>query len=121
MTGTGVYLKVVFRCNVSSGIATQFLVMITDVETQREENVIPDKHLHPRLLARVDGHDVPINYGLGSTGSSSDEIRMDLRRNNIVQNTRRKKERKRKKNTLKIALSLKSRSGRFLRGNSRVV
>ena len=30
--------------------------MVLDVEAETEEDVVPDEHLHLRLLSRVDGH-----------------------------------------------------------------
>lgn len=37
--------------------------MVLHVKADGEEDVVPDEHLHLGLLAKVDGHHVPVDDG----------------------------------------------------------
>lgn len=58
--------------------------MVAHVKAQREENVIPNEHLHFGLFARVYGHHVAIDNGHGTTGSRSNKVAVDLTINNLL-------------------------------------
>jgi len=74
----GLYLQIVFRSDVGSCISTQFFIMIANIKTQREENVVPNKHLHAGFFSRIDGHHIAVNHGLSTTRGSRYKIRMNL-------------------------------------------
>ena len=66
------------RCTVGGGIATKILVMILDVKAETEEDIVPQEHLHFRILARIDGHDVTFDYSNCSSCCSYHKVRVYL-------------------------------------------
>jgi hypothetical protein len=52
-------LEVIPGCDKGGGVPAQVLVVVLDVEAEAEEDVVPDEHLHLRLLTGVDRHHVP--------------------------------------------------------------
>ena len=60
-------------------VSAQLAVVVAHVEAQAEEDVVPDEHLHARLLARVDGHHVAIDYRHGAPGGGRGKVTVDLR------------------------------------------
>lgn len=70
-----------------SGIATQLPVMVTHVEAQAEKNVVPDEHLHARLLSRIDRHDVAVNHRHCATRCCGSKIAMNLEYGSLSEKT----------------------------------
>ena len=48
--------------------------MVPDVESQGEEDVVPNVHLHLGVLPRVDGHHVAVDHRDGAPGGGGDEV-----------------------------------------------
>lgn len=76
-------VQVIGGGGVGGSIATQLPVVVTYVEAQAEENVVPDEHLHARLLSGVDRHDVAVNHRHRATRGRRGEIAMNLRNRNV--------------------------------------
>ena len=52
--------------------------MIPHVEPEREEDVVPDEHLHLGVFPRVDGHHIAIDDGHSSAGGRRHEVAVHL-------------------------------------------
>ena len=51
-----------------------YLIVVTNIETQAEKDVIPNEHLHLWILSRIDSHHVSINDGNRSASRSRHKI-----------------------------------------------
>lgn len=80
-------LQIIARRDESGWIAAQVFVVIAYVEAQREENIVPDEHLHFCLLARIDGHHVSIDYSHSAASGCGDKITMHLKYARKISNT----------------------------------
>ena len=49
-----------------------------DVESEREEDVIPDVHLHTGIFSGIDGHHVSVDHGHGALRCRHHEIAVNL-------------------------------------------
>lgn len=74
-------LEVILGSHVSRGVSSQPFVVIADIETEGEEYVVPNEHLHARFFAWIYCHYVAINDGLSSASGGRDEIRVNLNKN----------------------------------------
>lgn len=81
-------VEVVGGRSVRGSVPAQLAVVVTDVEAQGEEDVVPDKHLHTCLLARVDGHHVAVNHRHGTASGSSRKVTVDLERGGGLERVR---------------------------------
>ena len=52
--------------------------MILDIETEAEEDVVPQEHLHLGVLSGVNRHDVTVDNRHGATGRRDDEVTVHL-------------------------------------------
>lgn len=66
------------RCNEGRGVSTQVFVMVADVKSEREENVVPNEHLHLRLLAGIDRHHVAVDDGHRAARGRCHEVAVNL-------------------------------------------
>ena len=66
------------RSAVCGSITSKVFVMIFDIETKTEENIIPEKHLHFAFLSGINGHDVAFDYSSSSPSGRDYKIWMDL-------------------------------------------
>ncbi len=70
-------------------VPSQLLVVISNVKTEAEEDVVPDEHLHLRVLARVQCHDVPVDDGHRPPRSSGHKVRVHLKDGPLANNALR--------------------------------
>ena len=71
-------LKVILRCHKSGGIPAEIFIVISDVKSETEEDVVPDEHLHFRILSRINSHDIPVNNRDRPAGRRRNEITVDF-------------------------------------------
>jgi len=68
-------------------IAAKFLVVIADIKAQREEDVVPDEHLHFGILAGINGQHIAIDDGHRSTSCRRHKVAMHLEDGTFAQQT----------------------------------
>lgn len=71
-------VQVISGRGMGSGISAQLTIVIPHIEAQAKEDVVPDEHLHARLLAGIDGHNVSIDDCHGASSGSCGKVTVDL-------------------------------------------
>ena len=59
--------------------------MISHIESQREEDVVPYEHLHLGIFTGVNSHHISINHSHCSTRCRRDEVAVDLEDGSFTQ------------------------------------
>lgn len=59
--------------------------MVTHIEAEREEYVVPYEHLHLGLFAGVDGHHITVDHGHRAAGRSCHEVTVHLCVTNVFE------------------------------------
>lgn len=83
-------LKIVARRDERRSVAAELFVMIPHVESQREEYVVPDKHLHFRFLTGINRHNISVNYGHRASRRSRYEVTVNFEYRSLAKQPLRK-------------------------------